>query len=222
MRRSLEINRPVMLSYSSLCGIGRYCTGVYSETVSQMVLCWEFAARQCHKWYSAGVDSETVSQMVLCWGLQWDSITNGTMLGFTVRQCHRCTVMGIYTETLSQMVLCWGLSLKQCQIVPCSQYTEAVSQMAPYCGFSWDIATNIQYVCWSVRHFLLVLRIFWIFKYFAAFFIVFIALLAFWVVIPSDAVDRYQCNGQLLSWACRWPENDTVDSFESSVKNYQK
>jgi len=112
--------------------------GIYSETVSQMVLCCGFTLRQCHKWYCAG-------------DLQWDSVTNGT-------------VLWIYTETVSQMVLCWGFTVRQChkwyRVVDlhweCHKwycavdlqwdgvtngtmlwiYSETVSQMVPCCGFT--------------------------------------------------------------------------------------
>jgi hypothetical protein len=76
MRCLLETNRPITLWYSSLCGIGRYRTGVYSATVTQIVLYESLQRDSVTDGTVLGIYTETVSQMVLCWG-------------FTLRQCHK-------------------------------------------------------------------------------------------------------------------------------------
>ena len=121
------------------------------------------------------------------------------------------------------MVLCWGLPLKRCQIIPCCQYNEAVSQMAPYCRFSRDITANIQYVCWSVLRSLFDLKFF--FEFLNTLQPSSLSLLWFW---PSGLWHRVALSALTNATYSFYLEFggrrkiDTVHSFESSVKNYQK
>ena len=95
--------------------------------------------------------------------------------------------------------------MKQCQIVLCCQFTprhfhkwhhtadlaEALLQIFSTSGGQYDA------VYWSYL----------IFNFLSALQPSSLSLLRFWVVIPSDALGRYQCSIQLLSSVWRWPEN---------------